>query len=111
LSNMVITEPHYHFASGKSSKNRGKFYRCSKNRTNDILKACCIYPAYRDPKGKERIFDTRWDLIGEGIFSANSDLSFEEVKEALDAPRMLGIAGQPNVVNPITTTIITQRQH
>jgi hypothetical protein len=87
---MAITEPHYHLATGKSSKNRGKFYRCRKNKTNDIMKACCIYQAYRDPEGKERIFDTRWDLIEECIFPEDSDLSFEEMKEALDSPCMVG---------------------
>lgn len=54
------------------------------------MKACCKYPAYKDPEGKERIFDTRWDLIEEGIFPANSDLTFEEMKEALDSPCILG---------------------
>jgi hypothetical protein len=95
---MVITELLYHFATGKSSKNRGKFYRCRKNKTNDIMKACCIYPVYRDSEGKERIFDTRWDLIEEGLFPANSDLTFEVMKEALlDSPCMLGPAKSVNV--------------
>ena len=87
---MAITEPHYRRATGKHSKNRGKLYRCRKNKVNDITKACIKHPAYRDPEGKERIFDTRWDLVEEGIFPANSDLSFEEMKEILlDSPCIL----------------------
>jgi hypothetical protein len=80
---MAITEPHYHRATGKTSKNRGKLYRCRKNKVTDITKACNAHPAYRDPEGKERIFDTRWDLIEEGIFPENSDLTFVEMKSVL----------------------------
>ena len=54
------------------------------------MKACCTYPAYRDPEGKERIFDTRWDLIEAGFFPKDCDLSFEEMKEALNSPCMVG---------------------
>jgi len=43
-----------------------------------------------DAEGKERIFETRWDLIEEGIFPEDSDLSLEEMKEALDSPCMIG---------------------
>jgi hypothetical protein len=56
LSNTVITELHYHFATGKSSKNRGKFYRCRKNKTNDIMKACCIYPVYGETLKEKSVF-------------------------------------------------------
>jgi hypothetical protein len=91
---MAITEPYYHFATGKSSKNRGWFYRCRKNKVTDITKACCHHPAYRDSEGKERIFDARWDLIEKGIFPKNSELSFEETKEALTgSPCLLYIKG------------------
>jgi hypothetical protein len=99
---MAIIGIHYHFATGKSSKNRGKFYRCRKNKTNDIMKARCIYPAYRDSEGKKLIFDTRWDLIEAGFFPEDSDLIFEEMKEALNSPCMVG---QPSFMSTSTKSI------
>lgn len=52
---MAITEPHFHLSTGKSSKNRGKFYPCRKNKTDDIMKACCIHPAYGDSEGCQSV--------------------------------------------------------
>jgi hypothetical protein len=89
---MAITEPHYHFSTGKSSKNRGKFYRCRGKPTTDILKACCMYPAYRDAQGKDRIDDTRHELVLMGLLSDDDGLTLEEEKEALDSPCILGPA-------------------
>jgi hypothetical protein len=51
---MSNTGLHYHFATGKSSVNRGKFYKCSNKRTSP-QDACCIIPAYRDAEGKQEI--------------------------------------------------------
>jgi hypothetical protein len=87
---MVILEPHFHFATGKTSKNRGGFYRCRKYHKTDVLQGCTDYPAYRDPEGKELIFDTRWDLIEAGFFPEDSDLTLDQMKEALDSPCMIG---------------------
>jgi len=55
------------------------------------MKACCIYPAYRDSEGKKLIFDTTWDLIKAGFFPEDSDLTFDQMKEALDSPCMIGV--------------------
>jgi hypothetical protein len=86
---MSITGPHFHFATGKRSKNRGGFYRCQ-NKTTDSVYGCCTYPAYRDSEGKELIFDTRWDLIEVGFFPEDSSLTLDQMKEALDSPCMVG---------------------
>src|SRR5215210_36901 len=81
--------PHFHFATGKTSKNRGGFYRCQ-NKTTDSVYGCCTYPAYRNSEGKELIFDTRWDLIKAGFFPEDSDLTLDQMKEALDSPCLIG---------------------
>jgi hypothetical protein len=55
------------------------------------MKACRIYPAYRDSEGKKLIFDTTGDLIKAGFFPEDSDLTFDQMKEALDTPCMIGV--------------------
>jgi hypothetical protein len=58
--------------------------------TTDVLYGCVDYPAYRDPEGKELIFDSRWDLIEAGFFPEDSDLTLDQMKEALESPYMVG---------------------
>jgi hypothetical protein len=104
---MVITEPHYHFATGKSSKNRGNFYQCRKKPTTDILEGCCIYPAYRDSEGKDRIDDTQHELVLMGLLSDNDELTLEQEKqEALDSLCILGTAkpSPPSPLAPLPTS-------
>lgn len=81
---MVVTGKHYHFSTGKSSKNHGKFYRCQ-NRTTDPLYGCCIYPAYRDSEGRELITDTRHDLVLCGRLSNDDNMTLKQEKQALDS--------------------------
>jgi hypothetical protein len=88
---MSVTGKHYHFATGKSSKNRGKFYLCP-NKTTNTADGCCIYPAYLGAEGKELIYDTRHDLVLFGLLSNDDNLTLEQEKEALDSPFILGLA-------------------
>jgi hypothetical protein len=81
---LVVTGKHYHFSTGKSSKNRGKFYRCQ-NRTTDPVYSCCIYPAYRDAEGKELIIDTRHDLVLCGRLSNDDILTLDRKRKHLIA--------------------------
>jgi len=46
----MILKPHYHVATGKESKNKGKMYRCSNTGKDDPF-GCAVEPAF-DKKGK-----------------------------------------------------------
>ncbi|MDQ3968167.1 MAG: hypothetical protein M3275_07210 [Thermoproteota archaeon] len=100
---MTITGKHYHFATGKSSKNCWKFYLCP-NKTNKAEEGCCIYPAYRDPEGKELIIDTRHELVLHGLLSNDDDLTLEQGKESLDSPCILGL-NKKKVISVTTTSV------
>ena len=93
---MSITGKHYHLGTGKSSKNRGKYYLCQ-NKTTNAAYGCVIYPAYRDPEGRELIFDTRHDLVLLGLSNNDDNLTLEEEKEALDSPCILGLAKKKGI--------------
>ena len=68
---MSIKGKHYHYSTGKGSKNHREYYLCQKMTTN-AADGCCLYPAWSDPDSNCLVFDTRHDYVLLGFLEDNT---------------------------------------